>query len=88
MTLKQERENHYLAIEHYFDDKVLEEFDLVKPSGIPGIYKIKNANGIKTKFSKHIKSLKTAKDFRHFIPLFQTIDDLSGIEEIDYQEFI
>lgn len=86
--VRQEREHFYLAIEHYFDDKVLEEFDLVKPSGIPGLYKIKDASGIKSKFSKHIKSLKKAKDFRYFIPLFETIDDISGVEEIDYQEFI
>jgi len=86
--IKQEREHHYLAIEHYFDDTVLKEFDLIKPSGISGIYKIKDASGIKTKFSKHIKSLKNAEDFRYFIPLFETIDAVSGVEEIDYQEFI
>ena len=86
--LKQEREHHYLAIEHYFDDKILEEFDIVKPSGIPGLYKIKDASGIKTKFSKHIKSLKLAEDFRNFIPLFETIDDISGSAEIDYHEFV
>lgn len=87
-VVEQEREHHYLAIEHYFDDKVLENFDLVKPSGIDGLYKIKDSSGIKTKFSKHIKSLKEAKYFKYFIPLFETIDDISGVEEIDYQEFI
>tara|TARA_R110000744_G_scaffold221454_4_gene340423 strand:+ start:7771 stop:10644 length:2874 start_codon:yes stop_codon:yes gene_type:complete len=86
--LKQEREHHYFAIEHYFDDKVLEEFDIVKPSGIPKLYKIKDASGIKTKFSKHIKSLKLAEDFKNFIPLFETIDDISGSAEIDYHEFV
>ncbi|WP_299381761.1 NACHT domain-containing NTPase [uncultured Lacinutrix sp.] len=86
--IKQEREHFYLAIEHYFDDKVLEDFSLVRPSGIPGLLKIKDANGIKIKFSKHIKSLKKAEEFRHFIPLFETIDDICGVEEIDYQEFI
>jgi len=86
--IEQEREHFYLAIEHYFDDNVLKKYDLVKPSGIPGLFKIKDTIGLKTKFSKHIKSLKNAEDFKHFIPLFQTIDDISGVEEIDYYEFI
>ncbi len=86
--VKQEREHFYLAIEHYFDDEILLNYELVKPSGIPGLYKIKDSSGLKTKFSKHIKSLKKAEYFIHFIPLFQTIDDITGVEEIDYQEYI
>lgn len=86
--IQQEREHLYLAIEHYFEDSVLEEYSLVKPSGIPGIYKIKDAAGIKTKFSKHIKSFNKPESFRHFITLFQTIDDITGVEEIDYHNLV
>ena len=86
--VEQEREHFYMAIEHYFEDIVLEEYGLIKPSGIPGIYKIKDASGLKTKFSKHIKSLSSAVFFRHFITLFQTIDDITGVDEIDYHEFV
>ena len=86
--VQQEREHFYLAIEHYFDDKVLEEYNLVKPSGIPGLYKIKDTSGLKTKFSKHVNTMKNAENFKHFIPLFQTIDDISGVKDIDYHEFI
>jgi hypothetical protein len=86
--INQEREHFYLAIEHYFDDELLQEFDIVKESGIPNIYKIKDASGLKVKFSKHIKSLKKAEFFRYFITLFETIDDISGVEKIDYHEFI
>ncbi|SFS33862.1 NACHT domain-containing protein [Lutibacter maritimus] len=88
LYVKQEREHFYLAIEHYFDDEILLNYELVKPSGIPGLYKIKDSSGLKTKFSKYIKSLKKAEYFRHFIPLFQTIDDITGVEEIDYQQYI
>jgi len=86
--VNQEREHFYLAIEHYFDDDILVEYDLVKSSGISGLYKIKDSNSIKTKFSIHIKSLKKPENFKHFITLFQTIDDISGIKNIDYHEFI
>lgn len=86
--IKQEIEHHYLAIEHYFEDTVLKDYNIIKPSGIPGVHKIKNGSGIKTKFAKHIKSLKAASDFIHFIPLFETIDIISGERDIDYHEFI
>ncbi|MFY9243113.1 MAG: NACHT domain-containing protein [Polaribacter sp.] len=86
--IKQEREHQYLAIEHYFEDEILKKFEITKKSGIPDIYKIKDASGLKVKFSKHIKSIKEAKNFKNFIPLFETIDDISGSSEIDYQEFI
>lgn len=86
--IEQEREHHYLAIEHYFEDEILEKFDIVKKSGIPNVYKIKTTSGIKTKFSKHVKSLKEPIDFKNFIPLFETIDVISGEDKIDYYEFI
>lgn len=86
--VKQEREHFYLAIEHYFEDKSLIKFNLVKKSGIPGLYKIKETSGLKTKFSMHIKSLKDPENFKYFVPLFQTIDDISGVKDIDYLETI
>lgn len=85
---QQEREHQYLAIEHYFSDEILLNFNLAKPSGIPSIFKIKNSNSIKSKFAKHVKSLKTADDFRHFIPLFETIDVIVGVKNIDYFKFL
>jgi hypothetical protein len=86
--VNQEREHFYLAIEHYFDDELLSEQNVVKDSGIPGLFKVKDGARIKTSFSKHIKSIKKAEIFRWFIPLFETIDEISGVEKIDYHEFI
>lgn len=86
--VKQEREHLYLAIEHYFEDELLIKYDVVKPSGIPGLYKIKSTNSIKSNFSKNIKSIKDPEIFKHFIQLFETIDDISGKDGIDYHEFI
>ncbi|MCG9791727.1 NACHT domain-containing protein [Flavobacterium algicola] len=86
--VRQERENFYLAIEHYFEDSILIENDLVKASGVPGLYKIKDSSGVKTKFAKKIKLLKNPLDFKNFIPLFETIDKISGIQETDYYAYI
>jgi hypothetical protein len=86
--IKQEREHFYFAVEHYFDDSLLLENKIVKESGIPGLYKIKGSVGLKTSFSKHIKSIKDPIFFRHFVPLFETIDEISGVDTIDYNELI
>lgn len=86
--IKQEREHLYLAIEHYFEDSILLENHLVKPSGIPNLYKIKDSTGVKTNFAKKVKLMKKASDFESFITLFQTIDEISAVEGIDYYEFI
>lgn len=84
--IQQERENFYLAIEHYFDDSILIESDLVKLSGVIGLYKIKDATGAKTNFAKKIKLMKKPSDFKSFVTLFETIDEISGIHDIDYYE--
>ncbi len=81
--LNQENEQHYFAIEHYFEDKLLIEFGLLKETGIKGIFKIKGTKNLKMKFAKHIASLEDPKVFRHFIPLFETIDEITKTK-IDY----
>lgn len=86
--VNQEREHFYLAIEHYFDDAILLENDLVKQSGIPGLLKIKDSPGAKTLFAKKVRSMKKASDFKNFITLFETFDEICGVEDIDYYEFI
>lgn len=86
--VEQEREHQYLAIEHYFEDEILISHNLIKPSGVPDLLKIKDVSGAKTKFSKYISSQTNPKIFKHFISLFETIDDISGIEHLDYFENI
>lgn len=86
--VRQEREHFYLAIEHYFEDSILLANDLVKPSGIPGLYKIKDSPGTKTSFAKKVKLMKNPSDFKSFITLFETIDEISGTLELDYHEYI
>lgn len=87
--VQQEREHFYLAIEHYFEDKRLEDNNMVKKSGIPGLYKIKDGSGLKNNFVKHIRTLKSPESFIHFIPLFETLDVISNTKELlDYHEFI
>lgn len=86
--IKQEREHFYLAIEHYFDDSILLASDLVKQSGVPGLYKIKDSSGVKTNFAKKVKLMKNPSDFKSFITLFETIDEISGIQGIDYYEHV
>jgi energy-coupling factor transporter ATP-binding protein EcfA2 len=86
--VEQEREHLYLAIEHYFDDSILEEKEITKESGIPGLFKIKDSSSAKNKLVSFIKTKKDPEFFRHFIPLFETLDDISGSPKVDYHEFI
>lgn len=85
---QQERENHYMAIEHYFDDELLKKFDLVKEAGVEGLLKIKDTKSLKRNFSKYIKSLTEPRFFENFIPLFETIDIISNVQDFDYHENI
>jgi hypothetical protein len=79
----QENEHYYLAIEHYFEDDLLEKFGLIKETGIPNIFKIKNTKSLKSKFAKHIRSIDNPEVFKNFIPLFETIDEIANMS-IEY----
>ncbi|MFY0714650.1 NACHT domain-containing protein [Seonamhaeicola sp. NFXS20] len=84
---KTEIESNYLAIEHYFSDDILNEFNMLKKTSIPKIFKIKDSIGAKKRFSKHLKSLTNPNIFKEFIPLFETIDDICDINQ-NYYEFL
>lgn len=86
--LKQEKENLYLSIEHYFEDEILKQFGLVKESGVPGLFKIKDTKSLKVKFARYVQTLNEPKYFKNFISLFETIDDISGVRNADYLEYI
>jgi hypothetical protein len=85
--IKPEIVMNYLAIEHYFNDKLLNDFNMFNTTSLPNIFKIKDSAGAKRKFVKHIKTIRDANVFREFVPLFETIDDICGIE-IDYYKLL
>lgn len=86
--LNQEPEHQYLTIEHYFEDEELKKHNLLKETGIPNIFKIKGATGVKNKFAKHVKSIDQPDYFKHFIPLFETIDDICQVDKMDYHKHL
>lgn len=74
---------HYFAIEHYFSDDLLEENNMLEKTGISNIYKIKSGKSFKSKFAQKILKINDPKIFENFIPLLETIDEISGVK-IDY----
>ena len=85
--IKPEIAMNYLAIEHYFSDTLLNDFNMFNTTSLPNISKIKDSAGAKRKFVRHIKTIRDANVFREFVPLFETIDDICGVE-IDYYKLL
>lgn len=81
--LHNEQKYNYFAIEHYFSEEMLKEYDVLKDTPIEGIYSIKDSR--KKEFSKIIRQNVDPKTFKNFIQLFSEIDSISGIN-IEYTE--
>ncbi len=73
---------NYFAIEHYFDLSLLQTHNMIKESTIEGVYQI---NGGKTNFAKEIVKLKDPKFFHRFLTLFNRIDTICGVDDINYK---
>ena len=78
--IQEKQEFNYFEIEHYFSHDFLESNNMLKESGIPGIFEIKNGTGVKTAFSRRIKKISDPRVFEHFLLLFRKIDVLTGVE--------
>jgi hypothetical protein len=72
---RKKQEFMFFAIEHYFPIDFLEEHEMVKETGLPGVFEIK---GKKTGFARTIKAVKDPKIFEDFKCLFQVIDKICG----------
>lgn len=82
-----EIEMNFFAIEHYFQDELLNDFNMLKETSINGVHKINDGKGAKKTFAKHIKSLRTPSVFKNFIPLFETIDKIFDVQT-DYYNLL
>ncbi len=85
--VKPEIDMNFLAIEHYFSDKLLSDLNMMKETSLPEIFKINDGSGAKRKFVKHIKTQRDPNIFKEFIPLFETIDDICSVE-MDYYKML
>tara|TARA_R110001592_G_scaffold1799_1_gene10688 strand:+ start:637 stop:3516 length:2880 start_codon:yes stop_codon:yes gene_type:complete len=74
---------NYFCVEHYFEDSLLLKEGMVKATLLPEIFEINDKK--KKKFSEAIRKLNDAEIFKNFKFLFDQIDDLSGIDKIDYE---
>ena len=75
---------NFFCIEHYFDDGLLEEQNMIKSTLIPNVFEIRSAGKAKNKFSSHVRKLSSPEIFENFKFLFSEIDKISGVENIDY----
>ncbi|GAA0875187.1 hypothetical protein GCM10009118_15960 [Wandonia haliotis] len=83
--LKDEQNDNYFAIEHYFPKELLEKEGMLEETNIQDIYKIKESNGAKNKFATDILKNRNPRNFQGFIPLFREIDSITK-EEIEYKD--
>jgi len=82
---KEQVYNHF-SIEHYFDDELLKQHNMLEETPINNVYKISDKKSKKTEFSKAIRNITDIKVFKNFIYLFQQIDEIFGVDEIMYKE--
>lgn len=77
---------NYFSIEHFFSDEVLKEHGLLVETPLEGIYKIKDTKSSKSKFSAFIRTQHDIELFSEFKLLFEEIDRVSQVKEIEYQD--
>ncbi|WP_017732996.1 NACHT domain-containing protein [Nafulsella turpanensis] len=81
---QKEQKFSFFSIEHYFDDELLKESGMLEATPINGIFKISDKKSKKAEFSKQIRNIEDKEKFKNFIYLFQEIDKIFGVEEIEY----
>lgn len=85
--LKDEQNDNYFAIEHYFTKELLEKEGMLKETNINNIYKINESNGAKNKFATDILKNRDPKTFQRFVQLFKEIDNITK-EEVEYRDLL
>lgn len=79
--------DNYFSIEHYFPMNFLENNNMLVPTAIPEISKIKDSGGAKMEFAKRVVKNVDISIYRDFILLFKEIDRIAVPgEEIIYRE--
>lgn len=84
--LNEDKEYNYFAIEHYFNDEILKENNLLESTPLSGLYKIKQSNRVKSNFSLYIRTIHQPAFFNNIKLLFEEIDKITGVEGIEYLE--
>lgn len=77
---KEKQTLNYFELEHYFPHEYLEENNMLKASGVPDIFEIKDR---KSSFTKKVLKETDKALFSDFIDLFRLIDSIPGHEN-DY----
>ena len=83
--LKDDQVFNFFCIEHYFENSLLNDEEMIKPTLIENVFEIKKTKSAKKKFSENIRKLNDPETFKNFKFLFNQIDELTGIETIDYE---
>lgn len=83
--LNKEQELNYFEIEHLFGHEYLNKMGMLLESNLKGeVYKIKDGSKVKTNFAKSVCKEFDPTIFKHFKELFELIDSICGITEIQY----
>ena len=75
--IQKEQKYNYFAIEHYFSNEILQQYNLLRNTPIEGLFSI-NDNG-KKNFSQQIRKITNPKVFKNLTLLFSEIDFISKI---------
>jgi len=76
--IQKKQEFNFFEIEHYFGYEYLQKHDMLKETGIPNIYEIKDNK--KTSFANQILKETDPKVFELFKDLFLMLDSITGFE--------
>lgn len=76
---------NFFSIEHYFDDDLLNDNNMLLETPMPEIFKISDKGTKKADFSKTVRALDSKKIFKNFVYLFMEIDSIFEIHDIEYK---
>ncbi|MEL1248383.1 NACHT domain-containing protein [Flavobacterium helocola] len=82
--IKKEQNDNYFSIEHYFSKQLLDENNVLEKTEIDNIFKVKDS--VKMTFANKILKINDVNIFQKFILLFNEIDKISGVDDIEYRE--
>ncbi|WP_417559055.1 NACHT domain-containing protein [Mesoflavibacter zeaxanthinifaciens] len=81
-------EYNYFSIEHYFEESLLKESKMLVKTPIEKVFKINDSRKAKSDFATKIRNENKPDIFKHFIGLFETIDEICGVKQTDYYNFL
>lgn len=80
--LQKKQDFNFFEIEHLFGHDYLEQHNMLRTTPIDGIFEIVDSR--KTAFAEIVCKESTPDLFKNFVPLFEIIDNIARVQQIEY----